>query len=405
MNAASPVQGHCEPRFAEVRREFERNFAERGEIGAAVSIYHEGKLVVDLWGGVADKDAGRPWLKDTMAVVFSSTKGVAAVCLHILADRGRLDFDAPVARYWPEFAANGKEAITVAMVLSHQAGLPYWQGALPKGGLLDWELATRRLAEEPPVWEPGTRHGYHAVSLGFIEGEIVRRITDKTIGQFLRDEVAGPLGADVWIGLPESEEPRVSTVYLGEADPNSTFFAKLMAEPDWDGWKMVNNSGEDISPESVNSRARHAAEIPAAGGIMSARGLARVYSALSLDGSIDNIRVVSSDALPGMRTTRSASSCDLLLRLPTTFTLGFSKSWGRRTDGEGSYVIIGEQAFGTPGFGGNMGFADGQARLAFGYVMNRHGPGTGLNTRGQSLIDAAYRAAGFRTSAPGFWVA
>lgn len=291
------------------------------------------------------------------------------------------------------------------MVLSHQAGLPYWQGQLPKGALLDWQLAARRLAEEAPVWEPGTRHGYHAVTLGFLEGEIVRRITGRTIGQFLREELAEPLGADVWIGLPETEEPRVSTVYLGEADPNSSFFAKLMAEPDWDGWKMVNNSGEDISPESVNSRARHAAEIPAAGGIMSARGLARIYSALSLDGSIDGIRVVSADALPGMRTTRSASSCDLLLRLPTTFTLGFSKSWGRRQDGEGSYVIIGEQAFGTPGFGGNMGFADGQARLAFGYVMNSHGPGTGLNTRGQSLIDAAYRAVGFRTSAPGFWIA
>lgn len=404
MTLTSPVQGFCNPLFKEVRSEFERNFAERGEMGAAVSIWHRGELAVDLWGGLADKERNTPWQEDTMAVVFSSTKGVAATCIHVLADRGLIEYDAPVARYWPEFAANGKSGITIAMVLSHQAGLPYWREQLPVGALLDWDDAASRLAAQEPVWEPGTRHGYHAVSIGFIVGEIVRRISGKSIGQFLRDEIARPLGADVWIGLPESEETRVSTVYLGEPDPNSTFFAKLMAEPDWDGWKIVNNTGDDITPDNVNARARHAAELPAAGGIMSARGLARVYAPLSLDGSIDGVRIVSRDTLPFMRTVRSASGCDLILRLPTTFTLGYSKSWGRRTDGEGSYVIIGEHAFGTPGFGGNMGFADGEAEMSFGYVMNRHGPGTGLNGRGQRLIDAAYRAAGYRTSAPGFWV-
>ena len=398
------MQGHCDPAFAQVAEEFERNFAVRGELGAAVAITLEGHPVVDLWGGTADAETQRPWTADTAVVVFSCSKGLSAICIHMLVDRGLIDVQAPVAHYWPEFAQAGKGHITVAMVLSHAAGLPYWQTPLPPGGLLDWDLAASQLAAEAPVWEPGTTHGYHAITLGTIEGELVRRVMGRTIGQFLRDEVAGPLGAEVWIGLPESEEHRVATLSLAQPDGNSALFAKLMAEPDWHGWKMIANNGGDGSPESVNSRARHAAEIPAAGGIGNARGLARAYAPLSLDGSIDGVRLVGADRLPEMRTVRAASSCDTILRLPTTFTLGFSKSWGARELGEGEHVIIGEQAFGTPGLGGNIGFADGQARMSFGYTMNRHGGGTGLNARGQSLVDAAYRSVGFASSDPGFWV-
>ena len=396
--------GHCLPQFNEVAREFERNFSERGEIGASVAIRINDEIVVDLWGGVADQDTGSAWKADTIAVVFSATKGMAATCIHILADRGLLDFNAPIARYWPEFAANGKDHITVAMALSHQAGLPLWQEPLPQGAFLDFDFVAERLAQEAPVWEPGTAHGYHAVTIGVIEGELVKRITGRRIGAFLREEVAEPLGADIWIGLPESEEVRVASLILGGGNSESPFTKKLMENPDWHGWKMITNSGGDISPETVNGRARHAAEIPASGGIASARGLARLYAPLSLDGAVDGVRLVDSKALPAMRTTRSASDKDLLLQVPTTFTLGYSKSWGSRALGQGEHVIIGEHAFGAPGMGGSIGFADSEARMSFGYVMNRHGSGVGLNDRGQSLIDAAYRAIGYSSCEPGFWV-
>lgn len=399
--AVNLVEGFCDEAFANVRQEFIENFNSRGEVGASLTIIVDGKIVVDLWGGVVDTEKGERWEENTMAVVFSSTKGMAATCLHILADRGLLDFDKPVAAYWPEFAANGKEAITVAMALSHQAGVPVWQQEeLPSGAFHDFDLVARSLAAEPPIWEPGTAHGYHAVSIGVIEGELVRRITGSTIGSFLRDEVARPLQADIWIGLPDTEENRVATTYLSEGNPDSPMAKKLENDADWFGWKLITNSGDDLDYTNT----RHAAEIPAAGGIASARGLARLYAPLARDGSVDGVRLVRPMALHAMRETRSASDCDLLLRIPTSFTLGFSKSWGARRLGSGEHVIIGENAFGTPGMGGSIGFADTDARMSFGYVMNRHGSGVGLNERGQSLIDATYRALGFRSSEPGFWV-
>lgn len=406
MNGSMPaIHGFCAPQFEAVATEFARNFAERGEEGAAVAICLEGRPVVDLWGGKADAETGEPWREDTVAVVFSTTKGLAALCMHMLADQGLLDFEKPMAHYWPEFAANGKAAITVAMMLSHQAGLPVWQASLPDGALFDWDLAAGRLAAEAPVWEPGTCHGYHGITIGWLEGELARRITGKSLGAFFRDEIADPLGADAWIGLPESHHHRAARVQLPEPDLTSAFFRKIADEPDWFGAKMVLNDGGDISQPSVNSSRRRSMEHPSAGGITNARALARIYSPLSLDGSVDGVRLVRHRQLAPMRRTRSASDCDVLLRLPTTFTLGFSKSWGDRKLGPGSHVIVGEQAFGTPGFGGSIGFADGQARMSFGYVMNRLGGGVGLNNRGQALVDAAYTAVGFSGSAPGFWVA
>lgn len=399
MNTAVTVHGRCEPEFAALADEFRRNFAERGELGASVAVHIDGRSVVDLWGGVADQATGAPWQEDTIAVMFSATKGLAATCLHMLADRGKLDFEAPVARYWPEFAANGKEGITVAMVMSHQAGLPVWQEQLPEGALLDWGLATGRLAAEAPLWEPGTAHGYHAQTLGFLEGELVRRIDGRSIGTFLREEVAGPLGADASIGLPRAEHGRVAALVMGEIDPNSAFVRKLSTDPDWYGLKLITNGGGQVADQST----QYAAELPAHGGIANARALARVYAPLSRGGEVAGVRLVAPESLARMRLTRSASDCDLILQLATTFTLGYSKSWGKRALGPGNYVILGEHAFGTPGMGGSIGFADGEAGMSFGYVMNRHGSGVGLNERGQSLIDAAYCAVGFKSSDAGYW--
>jgi len=403
---AACIDGFCAPGFEEVREAFERNFEVEDEVGAAVAICVDGKPVVDLWGGLSDRGSGRAWTQDTVVTIYSCTKGLVALCLHLLIDRGQLDVDLPVAHYWPEFAANGKAGVTVAMVMSHQAGLPVWQEELPPNALLDWDLVTRRLAGEAPLWEPGTQHGYHAATIGFLLGELVRRITGRTIGVFFRDEIAGPLGADAWIGLPETEEHRVATVYPHQIGPdsNSAMIRKLMTEPEWYGWKIITNTGGDSLPDAANAKARRAAEIPASGGVATARALARIYAPVSRDGSVDGVRLVRPEGLAAMRAPRSASDCDVMLRLPTVFTLGFSKCWGHRDLGPGEHVILGEQAFGAPGLGGSLGFADGEAGLSFGYVMNNHGGGVSLNGRGQGLVDAAYRSIGYRQSSAGFWV-
>lgn len=398
------IQGYSTPRFAGVRAEFTRNFEDRGEVGASVAIYVGGKLEVSLWGGLADVASASAWKEDTLTAVFSSTKGLSATCMHMLADRGLISFDAPVATYWPEFAINGKANITVGMVLAHQAGLPVFREPLPDAGLTDWPLVISRLEKETPFWVPGTQSGYHAVTIGYLLGEILRRVTGKTIGQFLREELAGPLGADVWIGLPSALHARVATSYFDEPNLNSALFKRMIGEPDSLAGMLAANSGNDHAHESVNSAVRRSAENPSAGGVASAKGLARIYAPLALDGSIDGLRVVSKAMLPFMRYVRSAAAVDVILEVATTFTYGFSKSWGDRRLGEGEHAIIGEHAFGTAGAGGSMGFADPQAQMSFGYAMNRLGPGIALNDRCQSLIDAAYGALNYSNSDAGFWV-
>ena len=204
------IQGVCDPKFAEVREEFERNFSERGDVGASVSVVVEGEKVVDLWGGTAVPETGAPWQEDTITVVMSMTKAATALCAHILADRGELDIDKPVAHYWPEFAANGKEHIPVRMLLNHQAGLPGFRHEIPAGKPYDWEYMTNAIAAEQPFWEPGRNYAYHSLTFGWLVGEVVHRVSGKSVGTFFRDEVATPLGLDFWIGLPESEEGRTA---------------------------------------------------------------------------------------------------------------------------------------------------------------------------------------------------
>ncbi|HEY8171583.1 MAG TPA: serine hydrolase domain-containing protein, partial [Dehalococcoidia bacterium] len=208
------ISGECGTRFGRVREEFERNFAERGDVGASVCVTVDGETVVDLWGGVANVETGAAWERDTVALVWSCTKGAMSLCAHMLVSRGLLDLDAPVARYWPEFAQSGegrgKQDCTVRMLLNHQAGLAAVRQPLPPGGFYDWELVTNALASQEPFWEPGTRHGYHALTFGHLIGEVLRRITGTTPGAFFSKEVAEPLGIEFWIGLPEEIEPRVA---------------------------------------------------------------------------------------------------------------------------------------------------------------------------------------------------
>ena len=396
------VQGVCDNRFEAVHREFERNFVERGEIGASVSLTVEGKTVVDLWGGVADPATGRPWKEDTITVVWSSTKGATAICAHILADRGELDINAPVAKYWPEFAAKGKEAIPVRMLLNHQAGLAAVRQPLPPGAFYDWDLMTSVLAAQEPFWVPGTQHGYHGLTFGYLVGEVVRRITGKSLGRFFKDEVADGLGLDFHIGLPEADEARIApNILKPPPDPAnlSPMELAVFANPTGPTFLMLANNGGYMLPGECDTQAAHAAEIPSAGGITNARGLAGLYAPLANGGG----RLVSEATVRRMSRVESASGVDATLLLPSRFALGFVKSVDNRHLAPESSVILSDPAFGHVGMGGSIGFADPEARLSFGYAMTKHGGGAALGERGQSLIDAAYRSLGYTSDASGAW--
>ena len=386
------ISGTCDPRFAPVRDAFRDNFAQRGELGAAVCVVAQGRTVVDLWGGVADRASGRPWTADTLAMVFSATKGATALCAHVLVARGQLDLDAPVARYWPEFAAAGKDAIPVRMLLNHQAGLPGVDVRLPAEALYNWDSMTAALAAQAPSWTPGTAHGYHAITFGFLVGEVVRRVTGSTLGTFLRDTIAAPLGLDFWIGLPEEHEPRVATIRLAPPTPHGSALFTAMMERGSLTWKAFMNPRGMLSPGHANARATHAAELPASNGITNARGLAGLYAPLAGSGQAHGVTLVDRETVRVMSTVESDGP-DRVLLIPTRFASGFMKQMDNHPDDS---VRFGPnpEAFGHVGAGGSVGMADPVAGIAIGYVMNQMGPGILLNPRGQGLIDAVYEALG-----------
>lgn len=403
------IYGKCDARFQEVYDEFKKNFEERGEVGASVCIKIKGETVVDLWGGMANPEKEIPWNEDTVSLVWSCTKGATALCAHMLAYRGLLDYDKPVAYYWPEFAQNGKENITVRMLMCHQAGLPAIRTPLPQGAFYDWDLVVNTLAAEKPFWEPGTRYGYHALTFGFLVGELVRRVSGKTVGTFFREEVAEPLGLDFWIGLPEEIEPRVAPMRLPAPsipDP-TTPFQQAFLDPQSIQTCMLVNTGGYLNPGECDSRAAHAAEIPAASGITNARGLAGMYAPLAMGGEINGIRLVDEATIRKMSTVASAATFEASFMVPFKFGLGYMKNCDNRWYTlYGPYIsmILTEGAFGHAGNGGSLGFADPGEQMSFGYTMNQQGDGIMLNDRGQSLVDAAYRALGYTSNESGSWV-
>jgi CubicO group peptidase (beta-lactamase class C family) len=381
------IDGHCEPRFTAVREEFFRNFTERGDVGASVCVYLDGARVVDCWGGHADAARARPWTADTIVSVASTTKGMVALCAHMLAERGKLDLDAPVARYWPEFAQAGKEDIPVRWLLSHRAGLPAIRRSLPPEALLDWSAMTAALAETTPWWPPGSRHGYHAITFGHLVGEVIRRVDGRSVGTFLREEVTGPLHADFFIGVPEEADARAATVLPPPPASEPTIWDTLLADPDSVSGRTFLNPPR--AADLVNTRAWRAAEIPAANGHASARGIARVYAALARGGELDGVRLLTPVAIERAIVEQS-SGRDAVLTFPTRFATGFMLG----TPGGRFDCGPGRQTFGHPGHGGSIGFADPDARLAFGYVTNQYVTGTARqpDRRAASLVDAAYAA-------------
>jgi CubicO group peptidase (beta-lactamase class C family) len=400
------VEGHCDDRFRGVREEFERNFRERGEVGAAVCVTLDGTPVVDLWGGIADRTTGRPWQSDTLVLVWSCTKGAVALCAHVLASRGLLDLDAPVARYWPEFAAAGKETITVRLLLDHQAGLPAVRTPLRPGGLYDWEYMTSTLAAEAPFWPPGTRQGYHATTFGHLVGEVVRRVSGRPLGVFFREEVSERFGIDFHLGLPAGEESRVAPTIRADPPPSGEVPWRFLtaASADLQGIQAltIKNTGRNPTARNHDSVEAYRSVLPSQGGLASARGLAGLYTPLATGVA----GLVDADTLARMGAVSSASAVDATLLVGMRFGLGFMKSSDNRRAAPGARdsVILSEAAFGHAGMGGSLGFADPAVRMAFGYAMNKQGRGVLLNERGQTLVDAVYRALGFRGNESGRWV-
>ncbi len=374
------IDGVCDRRFAAVRDAFAANFAERGELGAAVAVAVGGRFVVDLWGGWADGARRRPWRQDTLVNFFSVGKGLSAVCVHGLVERGLVDLDVPVAHYWPAFAEAGKEAITLRQVLSHRAGLPAVREPLPDGAMLDWAVMTRALERQAPWWPPGTAHGYHVNTFGYLVGEVVRRVTGATLGSMLRTEIAGPLGADVHIGLPASEHGRVAEVPWPEVGEIPA--TPPLAEDDLMRWNTYCNPPGISGAGWVNSAAWRAAEMPSTNGHGTARGVARVYAALARWGAIDGVHVLAAPVLRAAVVEHS-SGPDLVVRRPSRFGLGFQLTQPERPLGPNA------GAFGHFGAGGGLGFCDPEAEVALGYVTSDMGP-RWQSPRTRALIDAVY---------------
>jgi len=380
------VHGFVAPGFEPVRDAFARNFAEHGEVGAACCVYLRGEPVVDIHGGLADAATGRAWQADTLQLVFSATKGVTAACMLMLVERGAVDLDAPVARYWPEFAANGKSAIPVRWLLSHRAGLAAIEGDFTLDEALSWDPVVAALAAQAPLWEPGTKHGYHLRSYGWLLGELVRRVDGRTVGRFLADEVAGPLGLDLWIGLPAEQEHRVSTIVppAPPAPEMQEVMAKLFAPDTIAGRAFSGPSNLFHYDDMWNRRALHAAELPSSNGIATARALARLYAALV--GEVDGVRLLRPETVATARTTQSEGG-DAVLYLPTRFGLGFMLPPALCPSAPPS-------AFGHPGAGGSLALGDPERELGFAYVLNRMSLATAGDPRADGLVAALGRCLG-----------
>jgi CubicO group peptidase (beta-lactamase class C family) len=372
------VHGSCDERFASVRDTFAASFDAGKDVGACVSVVHDGRTVVDLWGGTID-DEGTPWAEDTIINVWSTTKTMTALAALVLADRGELDLHAPVATYWPEFKANGKENVTTAHLLSHAAGLSGWEEPMQPADLYDWDLACGRLAAQAPWWEPGTASGYHAVTQGYLVGEVVRRVSGRTVGTFFAEEIAGPLGADFHIGTRPEHDHRVArvippTTSLDVPDDTPPERAAILA-------KTFGNPQLDASQSWEEAWRR--AEIPAAGGHGNARSVARVQSVLSHGGEVDGVRILSAEGCE-RALEEQVSGPDIVFGLPMTFGMGFGLSTAEMP------IAPNPRACFWGGWGGSVVINDFDARLTVAYVMNRMGEGTTGDDRGIGIAFAAF---------------
>lgn len=381
------VHGFVAPGWEAVADAFRRNFEKSEECGAACCVYLHGEAVVDIHGGVRDPATGAPWEADTPGLVFSATKGITAIALHLLIERGQLDPEAKVAHYWPEFAAADKQDIPVAWLLSHRAGIPLIDAELTLEEALAGDRVIEAIAAQRPIWEPGTQHGYHVRTYGWAAGELVRRISARRFGRFLADEITTPLGAEFFVGLPEEAEQRAFRLIPPpepEDERTRAMMAKILGPDTLLGRALHGPSNLFHYDEMWNTRALHAAEMPSSNGMATARGMAKIYAATI--GEVDGIRLLAPETVRAACRVRSDGR-DHVLRVPSRFGLGFARP-------PFLCAQAGDQAFGHPGAGGSLGMADPEPGLALAYVMNRMSPGVTGDPRAARLVKAAYAAAG-----------
>jgi CubicO group peptidase (beta-lactamase class C family) len=398
------VKGDVDEGYGPVADAFRRNFAERDEIGAACAVYRDGRKVVDLWGGYRDGAARAPWLEDTLVPMFSTTKGVASMAVAVAHSRGLIDYDAPVAEYWPEFAAAAKERVTVRQLLSHQAGLCAIDERLDLADLLDLDRVADVVARQKPAWEPGTRHGYHGITLGWYEGELIRRADPRhrTLGRFFAEEVAEPLGIEFHIGLPDAvPAERVATVHgyrpaemllhLHELPPR---FVLAFLNPRSITYRTFGNPRVTGLVNEYNRRELLRAEIPASNGVGTARAVACAYGEFATGGSRLGLTAATLDALSKPAIAPTGGRMDVVLHIESVFSLGYVKPFPRFRFGTAAGL-----AFGTPGAGGSFGFADPDVGVGFAYAMNRTGFRLYDDPRELTLREALYGCLGARRGA------
>ncbi|XOV86283.1 MAG: serine hydrolase domain-containing protein [Pseudomonadota bacterium] len=374
------VHGYCDERFAPVRELFEKNFTEEGDVGASFAATLEGEFVVDLWGGHADAARTRPWEEDTIVNVYSTTKTMSFLCALVLADRGQLDFYEKVSAYWPEYARNGKEQTEVRHFMSHAAGVPGFDPALSAAtDLYDWEGCINNLAAQAPWWEPGTKSGYHAITQGYLIGELVRRISGKSIGTFFRDEIATPLGADFHIGMPDTVFPRVAEMIPAESP------AAGPAQMDPDSIPGRVFSSANAGTEAVNTPEWRRAEIPAAGGHGNARAVVRAQTPLANNGSAFGVELLSPAGCRKILEEQT-NGPDAVLILPIRFGMGYA------FPNEMMPMSPNEKAMFWGGAGGSTIVVDQSARVCLSYVMNQMKSGIVGDVRGGRLGKAFYDA-------------
>jgi CubicO group peptidase (beta-lactamase class C family) len=371
------INGQCRTQFDELQSILSASFDSGGDLGASVVVLHKGEFVVDIWGGYCDPEQSKPWAFDTITNVWSSTKTMTSLCALVLADRGELDMYAPVSRYWPEFAAAGKADIPVRDLMSHTAGLPGWQEPITLEDLYDWEKCTALLAAQEPWWEPGTASGYHAFSQGYLVGEVVRRISGRSLGTFFAEEIAGPLGADFYIGLGAEHEHRVSLIVppmgaLPLSDDQSSPSYKTFMNP-------------PLDPLFAHDRGWRAAEIPAANGQGNARGAALAQAVVAHRGEFNGVRLLSSETIE-LIFEEQAQGNDIVLGMPLRFGIGYG------LPNESLPYLPDRRICFWGGWGGSLVIVDTDRQLVFTYMMNKMGDGTVGDARGAALITAMYKA-------------
>lgn len=366
------IFGECDERFGAVRATL-AEYLDTLDVGASAAVFIDGEPVVDIWGGYVDADRTTAWQRDTITCVFSVTKTMVALCALILADRGLIDLDAPVAKYWPEFAAAGKEGVLVRHVLAHTSGLPDFDEPVAAPELYDWHAVTARLAAQAPRWEPGTQAGYHSITQGFILGEVIRRVTDRDPGAFFAEEVAGPLGADFYLGLPAEHDGRVAPVLVPPSSPTGDWIASARSAAEDPGPAAIG-----IRVSDANSVAWRRAQFPSASGFGNARSVAAVQSVLACGGIVGGTRLLSPEGCEIAR-VEQYEGLDQIFERPMRWAMGYGM-FGR--------------SIGWGGWGGSLVIVDHDARMSVAYVMNQMLDDDTGGHRGLGIMVAAYEGLG-----------